>query len=381
MSYLIEGIKFDFDEVKDGPNINEEDIKNEADNLAGEYRTVYSASELFSMGEESIPCLINPIIPKVGIFTIYGSSDTGKSMLFRQLAISIAKGTDFLGFNINATSNKVVFIATEDDHISTGYLLRKQAGSSKGLENITMNFETENIPEFLENHLSNNEADLIIIDCFSDVFGQNLVDTALIRQNLNVYRGISNKYKCAIGFLHHSGKRTQNLVPSKDNILSGQGFEAKMRLAIELRNDPLDGDIKHLCIVKGNYLSSEHKSASYKLSFDTNTFLFSNTGERTNYEDLAVKTDEGKKKVTVGAGDITDEMHERLLSDVFKKGKSMPASKLYDRLSLVYSKEFSIEFGRDKTRKFSTYLEDKGFINQIGTKGSVASCFELVQRA
>lgn len=371
---------FNFDDIKDGTIIDQDDINNEADNLAGEYRTVYTALELFSMGEESIPCLINPIIPKIGIFAIYGSSDTGKSMLFRQLAISIAKGSEFLGFNINATSNKVVFIATEDDHISTSYLLRKQAGSFKGLENITMNFETENIPEFLENHLSNNEADLIIIDCFSDVFGQNLVDTALIRQNLNLYRSIANKYKCAIGFLHHSGKRTQNLVPSKDNILSGQGFEAKMRLAIELRNDPIDSDIKHLCIVKGNYLSSEYKSASYKLSFDTNTFLFNNTGERTNYEDLAIKTDEGKKKPVLNVSDITNEIHERLLMDIYKKGSSIKTSELETRIGLIYGKHFSLSISREKKSEIKLVLEDEGFINQIGTKGSKSSCFELVQR-
>ena len=58
------------------------------------------------------------------------------------------------------------------------------------------------------------------------------------------------------------------LLPSKHNAIGSQGFEAKMRVMMELRPDPVRHDIRHLCIVKGNYLSEEYKHDTEKESAD-----------------------------------------------------------------------------------------------------------------
>ena len=52
-----------------------------------------------------------------------------------------------------------------------------------------------------------------------------------------------------------------------------------MRLLMELRQDPERHDIRHLCIVKGNYLPSEYKHDSFELRF-TPSLNFEATGER-----------------------------------------------------------------------------------------------------
>ena len=52
-----------------------------------------------------------------------------------------------------------------------------------------------------------------------------------------------------------------------------------MRLMMELRPDPVRHDIRHLCIVKGNYLPSEYKHDSFELYFDQN-LNYTATGER-----------------------------------------------------------------------------------------------------
>lgn len=85
--------------------------------------------------------------------------------------------------------------------------------------------------------------------------------------------------------LHHTGKRTEELSPSKNNLLGSQGFEAKMRLVLELRTDKEDSQYKHLCVVKANYLPREYKESSYKLRFDSN-MLFEDTGVRVPFEEL-----------------------------------------------------------------------------------------------
>lgn len=339
-----------------------------------------TGADLYALDTREIPKLISPIIPMCGMWAIAGSSDTGKSMLYRQLAIAVATGNNFLGFPITAKYNKVIFIATEDDDFSTAFLLRKQAENAKGLENIRFYFETDQIPEYLDVQLNDEPADLIIIDAWSDVFGQNLNDSALIRKVLNQYSVISKKHNCSIGFLHHTGKRTQKLAPSKDNLLSGQGFEAKLRLVFELRNDVNNSNIKHLCIVKGNYLGKEFKDSSYKLEFNPESFQFTNTGERVPIEDLAELTDNEKvkKHPLLKANQVDEETHLKILEQIFKNGFKPKIAELKTRLSEKYSHYFSTPFGGRRVDAFFDYLKnDLGFIGKVGKDHSPISYYCL----
>ena len=52
-----------------------------------------------------------------------------------------------------------------------------------------------------------------------------------------------------------------------------------MRLMMELRPDPARHEIRHLCVVKGNYLSSDFKHDSFELRF-TEGLNFEATGNR-----------------------------------------------------------------------------------------------------
>ena len=74
-------------------------------------------------------------------------------------------------------------------------------------------------------------------------------------------------------------------MPSKHNLLGSQAFEAKMRLVLELRSDVADKTAKHLCCVKGNYLSAFYKTESIKLLF-SEFLTFRETGERVPFESL-----------------------------------------------------------------------------------------------
>lgn len=318
----------------------------------------YTGADLYAMSSQTIPTLIDPIVPSEGLWSLVGSSDTGKSMLLRQLVVDIAQGKDFLNFRINSKYKKAIFIATEDDAVSTSYLLRKQTKDPAGLENIRFHFEVDNIPDYLTKQLELEAVDLVIIDAWSDVFGQNLNDSALIRQTLNKYKSIASKFKCSIGFLHHTGKRTQKLVPSKDNILSGQGFEAKMRLVIELRNDAKDENYRHLCIVKGNYLGREYKNSSYKLEFNPDTFLFTATGERVPFDELAEVYEENgfKKPSLLKPHEINESEHLKILQKIFKNDFKPKLSELQTRIANKYNTELGTVFGAKRVDAYLDYL-------------------------
>lgn len=251
---------------------------------------IINATELLNREIISIPCLLEPIFPKVGLISIAGSSDTGKSCFLRQLAIAICTGEKtFLGFDINSEYKSAIYVSTEDDEYATSFLLNKankeKKLSNESFKNLTFIFESENLLGKLDKLLSIQKRDAIFIDAYCDLYLKSMNEANQVRTFLNEYSQLAQKHKCLIIFLHHTGKRTEDLIPSKHNLLGSQGFEAKMRLIIELRNDNTEPSIRHLCIVKANYLPKEYKTESYILKFDEN-LQFTNTNERRLFEDL-----------------------------------------------------------------------------------------------
>lgn len=260
--------------------------------ITGEYLLNFKADKMAT--------LVDPFIPKAGVVCLAGGSDTGKSCLLRQLAIEIVTGNDsFLGFQLNTIYQNCIFVATEDDPHATSFLLSKQAAEHEAstLKNLRFIFETEDLLEQLNQKLEDVPSDLIVIDCFADAYPGDLKDSQKIRTFLHQYQQLALQHECLIIFLHHTAKRTENFEPSKNNLLSGQGFESKMRMVMELRVDLLNPNTRHLCIVKGNYLPSSFKRESFVLDFDESNFTFNNTGQRTPFEFLVKQhEDSGKAK-------------------------------------------------------------------------------------
>lgn len=275
-----------------------------------------TADQLLNKDLTEMPALIENLIPKVGLASLAGSSDTGKSCKLRQLATSVALGhSTFLGFKINATHNKAIYVSTEDDENAIAYLLNKQKDKDvdeREYKNLRYIFNTDNLLNTLDQELTNEPADLVVIDTFTDIYTGELNAANKIRGFLNDFGQLAQKHKCSIIFLHHTGKRTDDLEPSKHNLLGSQGFEAKMRVVLELRKDKSNPDLRHLCIVKGNYLPQELKGSSFVLKFNEN-MTFTNTNERKSYDQLNTRIGSMEKD-------------KQLIEDVYRlkdEGKSL----------------------------------------------------------
>jgi RecA-family ATPase len=280
--------------VEGESGITQTEIMEHIDGIIQKAETETTGEQLLLSEIKEIPTLVAPFLQQTGLACLAGSSDTGKSSILRQLAIAIVTGeNDFLGFTLTAKHRSVIYVPTEDLERETSYLLHRQTQLYKPeqLKGLRFIFEITNLYKELDKRLNNKPADLVIIDCFADVYGGDLKDTQKIRTYLHPFQELAQKHQMLILFLHHTGKRTENFEPSKNNLLSGQGFEAKMRLVIELRADLLNPAYRHLCIVKGNYLPAIHKKESYVLQFDEQHFVFSNTGERMPFELLVKQTD------------------------------------------------------------------------------------------
>ena len=301
-----EPARLTIDEPESGMNkMNPETIQANARRLAAEltansHGKSISATDLLNRNIESIPCLVEPFLQKVGLAAIVGTSDAGKSAFLRHLCMSIVSGgSHFLGYSINAEHRRAIYVSTEDDMTATAFLLNKQNKElilpPSSVSGLSFVFDTDSLLQSLDEMLSVHPADIVCIDAFSDLYGRSLNQANEVRGFLNDYSQMAQKHQCLILFLHHTGKRTDELLPSKHNVIGSQAFEAKMRLVMELRMDSYDKEIKHLCIVKGNYLPASFKNESYQLIF-TENMTFVNTGNRTPFETLAKANDDAKLK-------------------------------------------------------------------------------------
>jgi len=261
----------------------------------------FTGDILLKRNVQNIPTLITPLIPKVGLCALAGSSDTGKSSWMRQLAVQIClRHTKFLGFKINATHNRAIYVSTEDDDGAVSFLLNKAnqrwQAPPEAYQGLTFIFDTTDLVTKLDDELTARPSDAVFIDAFSDVYGKSLNESNMVRFFLNDFHMLAQKHRTVFIFLHHTGKRTEEQAPSKNNLLGSQGFEAKMRFVAELRSDLQESGKRHLCIVKGNYLPGDYKNESFVLNFDEN-MTFSNTDERTYFDEL--KTDRKQDGKTI----------------------------------------------------------------------------------
>lgn len=254
----------------------------------------YSGLNLFKFEYDELPKFLDPIFPEVGLVSLVGSSDTGKSTLLRQLALTVSLGyKDFLGYEISSKAKNVIYISTEDDPASTSISIKKQIeGLTQGdfdksnLNNIKFIFDADirvdgdkNLFNVLLRDLSSVQVDLIVVDAFTDLFSGDLNSSTKVREFLNLFSHLSKQFNCLILFLHHTGKRTDKFMASKDNVLGSQAFEAKMRVLLELKHFPNDDTKRTLTITKGNYISHEIKKFSKIIRFDENDMLFYEEGQ------------------------------------------------------------------------------------------------------
>lgn len=260
-------------------------------------KTIFTLADLLSMEIDEAPRLFYPIFVKSGIAVLVGGSDTGKSSLLRQMAMCVATGRDFLTWKYKGEHHRAIYLSSEDDATITAAVVKKYDKTMKlpdaAKSNLRFRFDlnSDNVVEGLEQMLSEQASDLIVIDALADFFnGRNLSDNKEVRSFYAPFKEIARRHKCLIIFNHHTGKRTSAYTPDKDNSLGSQAIEAAPRLVIEFRTDPHDLEVKHFCVVKCNYLSTEYKTKSFSLRMDKN-FVFVPTGGRTDFLELAKRPD------------------------------------------------------------------------------------------
>jgi archaellum biogenesis ATPase FlaH len=299
----------------------------------------FNAYQLYNAGTKEIPKLLDPFLQTTGLASVVGESDSGKSTFLRQLAISIVLKLDnFLGFKLNGKTNKVIYVSTEDDPDSIRFGLKKQVDSIisennqldlKLLENIRYIFDTNKLLENLTSKLNEQPVDLIIIDAFADVFDKELNANTQVRNFLNSYDKLAKKHNCLIVFLHHITKSGSQKSPSKNNIIGSQGFEAKMRVVLEIRPIKAKQNEVKLMVLKGNFMRQSEKNRIRNLKM-SDKLIFKKVGDynpnlKSNNESNSKKTESSgipkskDPKIIARIKELKEEgLTDRVIADRFK---------------------------------------------------------------
>lgn len=260
-------------------------------------KSVYNAVELLARGEVEQQYLMQPIFPQKGSAVLAGKPDTGKSQFARQLCIQIALGEKtFIDFDLNAVHNKSIYVATEDNEDATRFLINKQFGGlgKQAVENLRFIFaDTMNQEEIIKNlneQLTLEPVDLVVIDSFGDIFqGNDSNNNMAMRNTVKTFDKIGKEHNCLVLFVHHINKAAYRVAPGQEHIQGGAGLVQKVRLAIVLSEG--EGNIRYFTVVKGNYCPKMYKENSLELNFSEETFLFSNTGKLIPTNELGTQTD------------------------------------------------------------------------------------------
>ena len=148
---------------------------------------------------KEIEYVVDKLIPRGSLCALAGESDTGKSSLLRQLAVSLAYGDeDFIGFKLNGTCRNVLYVSTEDGEQATSVWLNKYFDKDESrddlLSKLNFIFSSEGIVGNLRQTIKENCIDLIIVDSYADLFTGSMNNSNEVRNYLNLYNEFANKF-------------------------------------------------------------------------------------------------------------------------------------------------------------------------------------------
>lgn len=177
--------------------------------------------------------LVEGLIPRGTVTSLYGDGGTGKSLLALQAAVDVATGGCWIGKP--TASGRSLFISAEDDKDELHRRVRDVANSCflgvKDLANLHLRslagedallatlspgggIDPSDLFEEIDKYATETAPDLIVLDTLADLFPGNENDRGQARQFIGLLRGLAIRRNSAVLLLAH---------PSLSGMNSGTG--------------------------------------------------------------------------------------------------------------------------------------------------------------
>jgi RecA/RadA recombinase len=258
---------------------------------------------------------------------LVGAPDSGKSMFARHLAVSTALGLkDFVGIPLRLRHNRAIYLSTEDTKEWNAFMFTKQARGlgydRKDLTRLELigGIEMDGGLQMLnatDQSLRESPADIVVVDTFGDAFmGKESNSSTEVRRTITLYGALASQHDTVVLFIHHLRKDAATLAPDQAHVLGSQAFAAKTRIMFDLRVEKGTTN-RFLTIVKGNYVTGVEKQKMRRLSLNEETGLYSDTGDRVEWEEISTPQDakvDWEKIFTLSSELPTKTLIDRLMS-------------------------------------------------------------------
>lgn len=177
-----------------------------------------TAKELVEADLPPVEYIVDVIVSK-GLVILSAKSKIGKSWFALDLAIAVASGADFLGFN--TTQGEVLYIDLENTKALTQQRLMILLNGAEPPESLTIanDYSTmndsflEDITEYLEQH---PKVSLVIVDVFQKIKkskSNNKADYDDVYENFTPLKELAEKYNISLILVTHDRKMTDPTDP------------------------------------------------------------------------------------------------------------------------------------------------------------------------
>lgn len=208
------------------------------------------------------------IILAKGLVILSAKSKLGKSWLALDLALCVASGCDFLGFN--TTQGKVLYIDLENTPSLSQSRMRTLLNGNDAPEDfeILNDFSTMNdyFEEDLCDLLSKKKYSLVIVDVLQKVKKQKKLgqtDYEADYQTMTTLKKIADKFNIALVLVHHNRKMTNDADPFENLLGSTALMGASDEVIVLHKKDRKDKEatmsISGRTVVENNYMIQFNK--------------------------------------------------------------------------------------------------------------------------
>ena len=122
--------------------------------IEGELNKIFIGADIIkNKNFKDIEFLVDKLIPKGTLCALVGESETGKSSMLRQFALSLAyDDSDFLGHKLQVSCGNAIYVSTEDGDMATSAWLNKyfseEVANDAKLSKLKYVYETDGIDLF-----------------------------------------------------------------------------------------------------------------------------------------------------------------------------------------------------------------------------------------
>jgi predicted ATP-dependent serine protease len=248
----------------------------EATVIRGHY---FNAHDLLTSNLDEIPYLLEPLITRGELTALIGPGDVGKSILLRDLSISIVNQEDnYLGYRLHLKTGKVLYVSLEDNKYRLANQIKRtriNRENAANLDFITMLIDDFEDPfDELEKAVRIDRYDLVVVDPISNMIFEDWKDQGALRQSLLQFSLLAMDYECAVILMHHITKEASKSAPNANNAVGSQAFANMARTVMELRRRPSNKEERGLFLIKANGLDDDFKKAGVLLRMN-NDFSYS----------------------------------------------------------------------------------------------------------